>query len=119
MPLEVRVLGPLEILKDGAPVELPASKKTRALFGYLAATARPHARDRLTALLFESTDDPRGNLRWSLSKLRGSLGDKLVAERDAVAFVPGDDASVDLAKVRAAIKYRLETAPPSSSASPA
>ena len=34
--LEIRLLGPLAIRRQGAALALPASRKVRALFGYLA-----------------------------------------------------------------------------------
>src|SRR5690606_10245748 len=68
--LSLGFLGDMEVCRDGARLALPQSKKTRALLAYLAVTGRPHRRDRLCALLWEMPDDPRGALRWSLSKLR-------------------------------------------------
>ena len=62
---------------------LPRSRKCRALIAYLAATARPQRREHLCELLWDVPDDPRGSLRWSLSKIRRVLGDALVAERRA------------------------------------
>jgi DNA-binding SARP family transcriptional activator len=50
--VEVRLLGEVEVLRDGRAVPLPASKKTRALLGYLAVTERPHLRERLCELLW-------------------------------------------------------------------
>src|SRR5690606_40518007 len=66
--LELKFLGGLEILRDGASVELPPSKKTRALLAYLALNGRPFPREHLCDLLWEIPDDPRGSLRWSLSR---------------------------------------------------
>ena len=42
-PITINVLGELTVLRDGAVVPLPPSKKTRALLAYLAvkATALP------------------------------------------------------------------------------
>jgi DNA-binding SARP family transcriptional activator len=104
--VEVRLLGEVEVLRDGRAVPLPASKKTRALLGYLAVTERPHLRERLCELLWSGPDDPRAALRWSLSKLRSVLDDaatpRLVADRERVAFEPRG-ARVDLAEVRAAL----------------
>lgn len=72
----------------GADVPLPASRKTRALLAYLATSDRPVRRDRLCELFWELPDDPRGALRWSLSKLRGVIeigpGGRLVADRETV-----------------------------------
>jgi DNA-binding SARP family transcriptional activator len=42
--LEIRLMGPLAVARDGRPVALPPSKKTRALLAYLVASGRPHRR---------------------------------------------------------------------------
>lgn len=90
--LEIRLLGELEVLRDAKPLLLPRSKKTRALLAYLVATATTHARSRLCELLWEYPHDPRGSLRWSLTKLRPLLDDahsrRLIATRDRVGFEP-------------------------------
>lgn len=96
--LIIRVLGELAVSRDGEPVALPASRKTRALLGYLAITARPHRRDRLCELLWDLPDDPRGALRWSLSKLRRIVNDdveRIVADRERVSFAD-TDAQIDI-----------------------
>lgn len=86
--LELNVLGDLEVLRDGAPLQLPPSKKTRALLAYLALNDRGFRREHLCELLWEIPDDPRGSLRWSLSKLRRVVdGDgqaRIVADRNNV-----------------------------------
>ncbi len=85
---QIRLIGPLCVMRGGAELVLPSSRKTRALLGYLAATDRPSRRDHLCELLWEVPDDPRGALRWSLSKLRPLLDEaeicRLVATRDTV-----------------------------------
>jgi DNA-binding SARP family transcriptional activator/tetratricopeptide (TPR) repeat protein len=96
--LEIRLLGELEVVRDGQAVPLPASKKSRALLAYLAATARPHLRERLCELLWEGPDDPRAALRWSLTKLRPLAGSHLVTARDRVEFC-GKGASIDIHRV--------------------
>src|SRR5690606_26354555 len=48
--LELKFLGGLEILRDGASIELPPSKKTRALLAYLALNGRPFQREHLCDL---------------------------------------------------------------------
>src|SRR5205085_12381858 len=97
--LALRVLGGLDVERGGARLELPPSKKTRALLGYLAIEQREHTRDQLCSFLFDGPDDPRGALRWSLSRLRPLLDDKdaerLRADRERVQFVPLG-AAVDL-----------------------
>jgi DNA-binding SARP family transcriptional activator len=109
--LEVRVLGPLTILRDGAPLRLPQSKKTRGLLAYLALTGRAHRRDRLCSLLWDVADDPRGALRWSLSKIRPLVNDddttRLVADRQTVALEL-DSSLLDLSSVRTRVNGDLE-----------
>jgi DNA-binding SARP family transcriptional activator/tetratricopeptide (TPR) repeat protein len=88
--LEIRVLGELQVLRGGVPLALPPSKKTRALLAYLVLTRREHRRERLCELLWDVADDPRGALRWSLSKLRALVDDesdaRIVAGREHVRF---------------------------------
>ncbi len=103
--LEIRVLGDLEVRSAGEALKLPASKKTRALLGYLAISAKPHTREHLCDVLWQGPDNPRAALRWSLTKLRSLLGyDALVTERDRVEL---GRVSTDLGQVRSA----LENAP--------
>jgi len=86
----IRTLGELAVLHDGKEQRLPASRRTRALLAYLALTGRPHRRERLCELLWDVPDDPRGSLRWSLSKLRpfvnGPSGERLTADRERVCL---------------------------------
>src|SRR5256885_14571420 len=87
-PLNLRVLGGVSIERGGERLELPPSKKTRALLGYLLIEAREHTREQLCALFWDLPDDPRGALRWSLSRLRPLLDDsgraRVQADRERV-----------------------------------
>lgn len=86
--LSLKLLGTMALARDGSNLPLPASKKTRALLAFLATADRPVRRERLCTLLWEVPDDPRGALRWSLSKLRALVDEgehcRLIADRDAV-----------------------------------
>jgi DNA-binding SARP family transcriptional activator/predicted ATPase len=88
--LELRFLGDLEVVRDGATLPLPPSRKTRALLAYLALNRRSFSREHLCDLLWDVSDDPRGSLRWSLTKLRRLVDDdaaqRIVADRNSVAF---------------------------------
>lgn len=112
--LTLRFLGEIEVARDGERLALPPSKKTRALLAYLVVTGRPHRRDRLCSLLWDVPDDPRGALRWSLSKLRGLVDEpgrrRIVADRESVAF-EGADAYVDALEVRMRFAGGVEAAP--------
>ena len=111
--LQVRVLGELRVLWGDRPVVLPASKKARALLGYLVVTGHPHTRERLAELLWDAPDDPRAQLRWCLWKLKPLLGrgrsSHLTADREAVAF-DGGGADVDLARLRSLLGGKVEQA---------
>src|SRR5215510_10075673 len=69
-PLQVCVLGNLAVLRRRTRMQLPRSRKTRALLAYLAVTARRHSRDRLCAMFWTVPDDPRVVLLWRLTRLR-------------------------------------------------
>jgi predicted ATPase/DNA-binding SARP family transcriptional activator len=90
--LQICLLGELRLIyRGGRTAALPASRKTRALLGYLVATGRPHLRERLCELFWdEGADDPRAELRWSLTKLRPLFNEtnavRLVSDRNRVAF---------------------------------
>jgi len=101
--LTIRLLGEIEIVRDGAVLTLPPSRKTRALLAYLIASGRRHRRERLCSLFWEIPDDPRGALRWSLSRVRSLVNERgnerIVADRELVGFQPMG-ADIDLVQLR-------------------
>jgi predicted ATPase/DNA-binding SARP family transcriptional activator len=88
--LQIRLLGGLQIVLDGAPVSGFVSSKAPALFAYLAVSRRPHTREALAALLWGGLPDAdaRNNLRQALASLRRSLEPYLLVARDTLAFDP-------------------------------
>src|SRR4029434_6695951 len=106
--MQRRLFGSIALIADGGPVQLPASRKTRALLGYLAAEGKPIRRERLCHLFWEVPDDPKGALRWSLSKLRGLLGDAVVADRETAALNVAD-LEVDFVDLREAAAHLDKT----------
>src|SRR5207237_5460983 len=102
--LEIRLLGELEVRIAGKALALPPSKKTRALLGYLVATGCEQRREKLCELLWEHPDDPRGALRWSLSKIRPLLDSarakRLATDRERVRF-DAQDTAIDVVEFRA------------------
>jgi DNA-binding SARP family transcriptional activator len=92
--VEVRMLGPLRISRDGVASALPPSRKVRGLLAYLALSAQAVARSRLCELLWDVPNDPRGELRWCLSKIRGLLDEpgrrRVVTLDDAIGLDLGD-----------------------------
>jgi DNA-binding SARP family transcriptional activator len=106
--LHVSVLGNLAVLRHRTRLELPRSKKTRALLAYLAVTARPHSRDRLCAMFWSVPDDPRAALRWSLSRMRSLVDEpecrRIMADREKVGFDLGRVA-VDILSLRSVAQH--------------
>ena len=110
--LQLSLIGELRIEINGDPVALPPSRKTRALLAFLALADRPQSRDRLIQMFWDVPDDPRGALRWSLSKLREALGedarDRLVTDRATVSLAV-QEGEVDVLRLRTLVR-RLDSA---------
>jgi len=104
--LEMKVLGDLQVFRDGNQAVLPPSRKTRALLGYLALSGRVHWREQLCDLFWEVPDDPRGSLRWSLSKIRSLVNEpghtRLITDRQTVGLQL-ETAEVDYLIARACV----------------
>lgn len=110
--LEIRILGRMEVLR-GAPLELPPSKKARALLAYLVATERPHDRNYLASILWDEREDTRAALRWALSRLRPIVDDqttRIITDREFVGF-EARGADVDLTAVRSALREGIDRTP--------
>jgi DNA-binding SARP family transcriptional activator len=106
-PLRIELLGGFGVLgADAEPCVLPA-RKARALLAYLALPpGRPHAREKLTALLWGDTAEShaRQAFRQTLSRLRRALGPSagvLVDGQDTVALA-ADRVWVDAAEFQVA-----------------
>jgi DNA-binding SARP family transcriptional activator len=89
----LRMLGPLRVLRDGAEARLPSSRKAAALLAYLALSPEPVPRSRLCDLFWDGPNDPRGELRWTLAKLRplvdGAGRSRLLAADDRIVLDRG------------------------------
>jgi DNA-binding SARP family transcriptional activator len=102
--LTIRVLGPLEVSVEGAPLVVD-TRKALAIVALLAVERRTFARDELAALLWPEADDEsaRGALRRTLSVLRTALGDRwLITDRSAVRLEPPPDLDLAAFEVAAA-----------------
>ena len=115
--LKVRLLGDLAIEVDGTAVEPPASKRARALLGWLALDRRMHPRSGLAARFWPDVLDEsaRTSLRSALSALRRALGPAseryLIATRDEVGLADGSLVWTDVAEFeRCVAENRLQDA---------
>ncbi|QEW25826.1 Arylesterase [Roseovarius indicus] len=77
------------------------------MLGFLAATGRPHRRERLCELLWDVPDDPKAALRWSLTKLRKVVDTpediQIRADRERVWF-DANNAQIDLHDITTRLK---------------
>ena len=105
--LNLILLGPPYIERDGAPVKLD-TKKTLALLVYLSLTRSTHRRDSLADLLWPHSDGSNGRslLRGCLHNINKVLGDRLLdSDRETLTLNPDADLQVDVDEFR---KYLSE-----------
>lgn len=109
--LHVRMLGRMTISRAGAALALPASRKLRALIAYLALAPHALTRERLCELFWDIPNDPRGELRWCLSKARALLDEpgrrRVETSRDTVRLDLGD-CFVDVIEIDQAMHAGIE-----------
>lgn len=104
--LEIGTFGQLSVrAKGGAELTLPASRKTRALLAFLALSPGNYSRQTLCDLLWDTVDDPRAALRWSLSKLRPILN------ADGVERLGSDRLHVQFTHEQVRVDYSSLTTP--------
>jgi TolB-like protein/DNA-binding SARP family transcriptional activator/Flp pilus assembly protein TadD len=86
----VRLFGRFRVARNGGDARLPASRKVRALIAYLVMAPRAIHRARLCEMFWDVPNDPRSELRWCLSKIRGLLDEpahrRVKAESDWVSI---------------------------------
>jgi predicted ATPase/DNA-binding SARP family transcriptional activator len=86
--LHLRLLGPVQLDLDGAPLNELVSTKARALLYYLAVTRQVHPRGKLAGLLWSDLPeaDARRNLRVALNALNRVLPAYVHVIQDRLAF---------------------------------
>ena len=101
-PLTVRLLGAPQFSEGAQPV-VCTSKKSLALFAYLALSGKRHTRHDLAALLWgrRDVDAARTSLRVALHRLPAPLVQCLHLERDSVGIDPAAAAIVDVDRFEA------------------
>src|ERR1700752_4098329 len=113
--VEVRVLGSVSVLRNGVAVALPRSRKIRALLAFLVVSPSASTRSRLCDLLWDVPNDPRGELRWCLSKLRSVVdepGRRRVEARGDTVKLDLADCFVDAIEITRATQEGIETLNP-------
>src|ERR1043166_1265851 len=107
----IRLLGPLTIHRHGVPLALPASRKVRGLLAYLCVAPNAVTRGQLCELLWEVPNDPRGELRWCLSKIRSLIDEKdrkrVIADGTSIRL-DLTDCRVDTAEVTHAPEHGIQ-----------
>ena len=102
MALEISLIGPPRVARDGQPVTFD-TRKAMALLAHLALAERPRSREALCELLWPGHDaeHARGALRRTLSALRKSIGEESIdTTGDSIALVRGADLALDVERFR-------------------
>ncbi len=109
--LSIRMLGRLAVTRGDAELPLPASRKARALFAYLLLSPGGVSRSRLCDLLWDVPNDPRGELRWCLSRLRAAFADDEIRIQtvDDTIRLTCDGCWVDVLELSAAASAGFDT----------
>jgi len=103
MALEICLLGPPRITRDGEQVVFE-TRKAMALLAHLALSDRPRSRETLCELLYpgHDPDRARGALRRTLSTLRKGVGEEWIdTAGDSVALRRGPALELDVERFRA------------------
>ena len=86
----VCLFGSFKVARNGTDATLAPSRKVRALIAYLVMAPRPVHRAKLCEMFWDVASDPRNELRWCLSKIRGLLDEpsnkRVKAEGDWVSI---------------------------------
>ena len=110
--IQLQLFGPLRLRRDGVALALPASRKVRALLAYLAIAPRPVSRSHLCELLWDVPNDPRGELRWCLSRIRSLIeegGPQHVRTSGDTVWLDLADCFVDALEISRAAAARIES----------
>ena len=115
LSLRVRLLGPLTIRRDGVDAGAAGLAQGARALGYLALAPHAVPRSQLCELLWDVPNDPRGELRWCLSKIRGILdepGRRGSKRRGDTIGLDLGDCLVDAIEVARATQEGIETLAP-------
>lgn len=112
--VSISLLGRLTIRLGAATAQLPPSRKLQLLLAYLALAPREVGRSQLCDLLWHGPNDPRGELRWCLSRLRRALGEHAGVLRTTADTVGLDreTCEVDALRVEVAAAQGFESLDP-------
>lgn len=96
--VDVQLLGPVRIRRDGETVRTFESRKVLALLCYLAVRGQPATRRHLADLFWPSKSEAQGraNLSWVLNRLTTLLPGSLKANRQTVHFPRTPGVSLDI-----------------------
>lgn len=99
--VSIRVLGPVEVVVDGVPCDLPSRRQRALLTALVVRDGRPVSVTDLVDAVWD--DDPPGRARTTLqtyvSRLRGLVGQDTILHSPA-GYRLGDNVTTDLAEVR-------------------
>ncbi|MAU08253.1 MAG: hypothetical protein CL607_00410 [Anaerolineaceae bacterium] len=105
----IQLFGGIELEPpNGAIAERTFRRKSRIILAYIALTQKPVSRDALSRLFFHDSNDPAGNLRWHISRIRRSLSPDILHLKGDTVALNLDKASVDALQFAAALKQKQQ-----------
>jgi predicted ATPase/DNA-binding SARP family transcriptional activator len=113
--LEFRVLGPLEVDRDGKPIELPGRGSLRALAAVVLRAGAWVSVERLIEDLWGERPPAaaRKAVQMHISRLRGALGDGTIASGPAGYRLDARPDAVDATRFARLVERARETSEPS------
>ncbi len=95
---QIRLLGPIEITRDGAPLHAFKTRKEYALLAYLVRQGEPVPRTQLADLFWGNLSETRGrrNLSHALTLLSNALPACITSDYHALQFKPSAEYWVDV-----------------------
>lgn len=87
--IEIKVMGPLQLFRGGAPVLLPATRKSQSLLAYLAINlGERFERNQLAGMFWSDRPEHRSrrSLATALWRLRRTLGPGCTIESDRISI---------------------------------
>lgn len=104
--MQIRVLGPIEVIGDGGPINLGGPQQRRILAVLVVAPGQVLTYERLIEVLWPDGDEPDNGRRSAItyvSRLRAALGNDVIETTDAGYVLRPGTANVDAERFTALI----------------
>lgn len=112
MTLVFRMLGKLEVVRDGQVWVPSLQEKTLAMVAYMAYMQRPQSRQSLAELFCSEANDRAASLRWHLSRIRKVFGKESVFSEGSSLSMVHEREHSDVVLFESVLSRDVEKLPP-------